>query len=305
MHQNNLRSIDLNLLKVLSEIERQGSVTGAAHALGLGQPAVSQSLARLRATLQDDLFVRGPNGMTPTPRMLELIGPMRTALDQIEDTLFGSQTFDPLATDTRFLVGATDYTAVMLGSRIMQILALEVPQANLSILRTDKFDAEKMLASGEVDIALGMFPKKGDWIKRRRLFSERHVCVFNPSLLTLPTRLSVEDYVAHDHLLISLDGSPSGFVDGILETLGHRRRVAITSPYFLQSAYILESLPLIATLPERFVRCCPSLSHMALRDLPFDVPSFDISAAWRGGDERNPRLAALIKVVLEAARQSD
>lgn len=302
MHESNLQSIDLNLLKVLSEIERQGNVTAAAKVLGLGQPAVSQALSRLRTTLKDDLFVRGPGGMLPTPRMEELIGPLRSALGQIEQTLFGPQAFDPSKTDTRFFVGASDYTAVLLAPKIMKVLAERMPHANLAISRADRSDTEMLLANGEIDIALGMFPETTKWIRRRRLFKERHICVFNQNLLTLPDLLSIRDYLSNDHLLVSLDGSPRGFVDGILEKLGHRRRVAVTTPFFLQSAYLLERLPLIATLPERFVLGCSILSKMSRRELPFDNPGFEISAAWRAGDERNSRSKALRETVLTAAK---
>lgn len=303
MHENNLNSIDLNLLKVLDEIERQGSVTQAAEALGLGQPAVSQALSRLRLTLNDDLFVRGPGGMVPTPRMVELTAPLRTALGQIEQTIFGQQSFDPTTANTRFVIGASDYAAALFTPKIMNVLAKSMPNANLSILRADKNDAERLLTNGEIDLALGLFTDKSEWIRYRTLFHERHICVFNPNVITLPDPLPIQDYAAQDHLLVSINGSPTGFVDRLLDRQGLTRRIAVTTPYFLQSAYLLEKLPLIATLPERFVLGCSSLSKMALRPLPLENPGFDVSAAWRKGDENNPRSIALKEVILEAAKK--
>ncbi|MEL7013664.1 MAG: LysR family transcriptional regulator [Pseudomonadota bacterium] len=300
MHEDNLRTVDLNLLKVLNEIERQGSVTAAAERLGLGQPAVSQALSRLRLTLKDDLFQRGPKGMTATPKMQVLIGPLRTALGQIEETLFGAQEFDPATTQTRFLVGASDYAAAILIPSMQRALAAQMPHATLSIRRADRSDAEKLLSNGDIDIALGLFPKTSDWIKTRRLYQERHVCVFNPSLLNLPDPLSLTDYVAQDHLLVSLDGSGRGFVDDILQQHGTERRVALTTPFFLQAPSLLEHLPLIATLPETFVRQSSVLSKMAIRTLPFESKGFAVSVAWRSGDDRNPRVSALCDLVLNA-----
>ncbi|MEM8837159.1 MAG: LysR substrate-binding domain-containing protein [Pseudomonadota bacterium] len=303
MLQNNITSIDLNLLKVLNEIEKRGSVTLAAEALGLGQPAVSQALARLRVTLNDDLFVRGPGGMVPTPRMAELTGPLRTALGQIEHSLFGHQSFDEAQTDTRFFIGASDYAASLFVPKIMKAMAERMPKAALSILRADKSDAERLLLNGEIDAALGLFTEKSEWIRYRHLYRERHVCVFNPDLLNLPDPLLIKDYAAYDHLLVSLNGSPSGFIDELLEKEGLTRRVALTTPYFLQCADLLEYLPLIATLPERFVRHSSSLSKMSVRHLPFDNAGFDVSVAWRKGDEKNPRSAALQDVVLKAVKE--
>ncbi len=302
MHENNLQSIDLNLLKVLNELERQGNVTAAARELGVGQPAVSQALSRLREALQDDLFVRGPGGMVPTARTQEIIGPLRTSLGQIEQSLFGPQDFDEGTTETRFFLGASDYAAALLVPKVMRLLTEKIPRADLALRRADKSNAMALLADGEIDIALGMFPKTSSWVRRRRLFEDRHVCVFNPRLLTLPDPLLLEDFLACEHMLVSLDGTPSGFVDDILQRSGHQRRVSVTTPYFLQSAYLLEQLPLIATLPERFVRACPRLSGMALRDLPVDGPGFSVSVAWRAGDERNPRTTALRDVVVAASR---
>ena len=301
MLKNNLNAIDLNLLKILSEIERQGSVTGAADVLGLGQPAVSQTLARLRATLKDDLFVRGPGGMVPTPKVQALIDPIRTALGQIEHSLFGSQSFDASTSDTRFVIGMSDYAAAIMTPRIIEVMGQRMPLASITIRRADRSDTEALLADGKIDMAIGMLPRTTEWIKRKRLYRERHICVFNGDLLSLRRSLSVEDYAAQDHLLVSLDGSPHGFVDTILDRQGLDRRIAITTPYFLQCAYLLERLPLVATLPERFVAGCPVLSKLEVRSLPFESPSFDVSAAWRAGEDRNPRLSHLKETVFAAA----
>ena len=282
MHQNNLANVDLNLLKVLDEIARQGSVTGAASALGLGQPAVSQALSRLRRTFKDDLFVRSPKGMAPTPKMAELIGPIRTALGQIEQTVFGAQNFDPDTTTDR--------------------MAHTLPKATLSLRSANRANAEDLLLNGDIDIALGLFRQKTNWIAQRRLYRENHICVYNADFLDLPQTLTVKDYVAHDHLLVSLDGSSQGFVDDILSKSGYTRRVVVTTPFFLQASFLLERLPLIATLPERFIQESSSLSQMETRKLPFETPGFYVSAAWRMGDERNPRIATLRDIVVEAAK---
>ncbi|MEO0372622.1 MAG: LysR substrate-binding domain-containing protein, partial [Pseudomonadota bacterium] len=217
-------------------------------------------------------------------------------------SLFGVQSFEPATSDTRFVIGATDYTAAILTPAIMQMMATRAPHATLSIRPADRSDAERLLADGEIDVALGMFPQTTQWIKRRRLYQDHHICVFNDRLVSLPKRLTMDAYVAQDHLLVSLDGTPNGFVDTILDRHGLTRRIAVTTPYFLQGGYLVEQLPVIATLPERFVRGCTILSKLTTRALPFEAPTFDVSLAWRAGDDRNPRLSALKNVVLEATR---
>jgi DNA-binding transcriptional LysR family regulator len=56
----------LTQLNAFVLVARLGSVTAAANALGVSEPAVSQALAALRVHLGDQLVSRGPAGMTLT-----------------------------------------------------------------------------------------------------------------------------------------------------------------------------------------------------------------------------------------------
>ena len=63
-----IETIDLNLLRLFDAIYNAGSVSRAAEALGLTQPAASHGLTRLRLLLGDALFTRSLGGVAPTPR---------------------------------------------------------------------------------------------------------------------------------------------------------------------------------------------------------------------------------------------
>ena len=54
-------------LRSFSEVARLGSVTAAAHALGVTEPAVSSAVGALRRELGDPLFVRSRTGIDLTP----------------------------------------------------------------------------------------------------------------------------------------------------------------------------------------------------------------------------------------------
>lgn len=60
--KNDIRTLDLNLLKALDALLDEGSVTRAAQRLSLTQPAVSGMLVRLRDYFDDPLFVRTSHG---------------------------------------------------------------------------------------------------------------------------------------------------------------------------------------------------------------------------------------------------
>jgi len=57
----------LTQLNAFVLVARLGSVTAAASALGVSEPAVSQALSALRQHLGDQLLTRGPSGMKLTP----------------------------------------------------------------------------------------------------------------------------------------------------------------------------------------------------------------------------------------------
>src|SRR5438309_7172146 len=109
----NLGAIDLNLLVVFDAIMMERSVTRAGQRLGLSQPAMSHALTRLRHMLRDELFVRSPNGMMPTPRAEQLAEPVRLALDGLQQSLEPIQFEPPKATRT-FHIAVDNYSAIVL-----------------------------------------------------------------------------------------------------------------------------------------------------------------------------------------------
>ena len=58
-----LKDIDLNLLVIFNQLLMEKKVSKVADNLGLGQPAVSNALARLRKQFGDELFLRTSAGM--------------------------------------------------------------------------------------------------------------------------------------------------------------------------------------------------------------------------------------------------
>jgi len=109
----NLRAIDLNLLVVFDAIYREANVTRAAKRVGLTQPATSNALTRLRGHLKDELFLRSPEGLRPTPRAEELAPRLRSLLKELEDML-EQQEFDPATAKRTIAIAAIDYFSIVI-----------------------------------------------------------------------------------------------------------------------------------------------------------------------------------------------
>ena len=103
-----LRKIDLVVFDALIE---ERSVRKAGLRIGLSQSATSHALGRLRVILEDELLVRTPSGMEPTPRALQLAAPLRLALQEIEATLVPDR-FDPATADREFTIAVETYETI-------------------------------------------------------------------------------------------------------------------------------------------------------------------------------------------------
>ena len=86
--------LNLNLLPIAFALYDERSVSRAARALGMSQPAVSMALRKLRAQFNDPLFIRSPNGVTPTPRAHALIKSSRPLVTRLQEDLLSEKTFD-------------------------------------------------------------------------------------------------------------------------------------------------------------------------------------------------------------------
>src|SRR5512134_812475 len=111
---------DLNLLVLFDAVLRHRSVSRAAEAVGLSQPAVSNGLRRLREHFHDRLFVRTAEGMVPTPAAEALGGTVSAALAQIRAGFARRGVFDPRAEQRTFTLIMTDIGEIVFLPRLLE-----------------------------------------------------------------------------------------------------------------------------------------------------------------------------------------
>jgi DNA-binding transcriptional LysR family regulator len=150
----NWGAFDLNLLIVFDAVMQERSVTRAGSRIGLSQPAMSHALNRLRYMLKDELFVRTPDGMAPTPRAETLAQPLRNALSEMQLALEPTA-FDPAASDRRFSLAVNNYAAVVLVPPLVAAVSAAAPAVRLDLRPSGTLDLVERLDRGDLDLTLG------------------------------------------------------------------------------------------------------------------------------------------------------
>jgi DNA-binding transcriptional LysR family regulator len=287
----NFRTLDLNLLRVFDEVMAERNLTRAARNLSITQPAVSNALRRLRDALGDELVSRAGAGVEPTPRALALWPTVRDALRQLQHTLAPGE-FDAGIADTTFLLAMADATAAELIPGLVQIVEKEAPAISLRVLPLTTRDPRRMLEQEEVDMAIGYFPAViaslaargqsgvGVAFETQRLYLGQYVCVMRRGHPLADAPLTLDDYCAARHLLVSFSGRPYGFIDQTLGAMGRERRIVVTVNQFFTAGRVVANSDLLTVLPRHFVTVTGIDDQLVLRDLPFDQPMVHVDAIW-------------------------
>jgi DNA-binding transcriptional LysR family regulator len=267
----NLRRLDLNLLVIFDALMAERNVTRAANRIGLSQPAVSNALSRLRHYLKDELFIRSPDGMRPTPRALELASEVHNALATLESAL-DPASFDPATAARSFTIDTTDYMASTVITPLMCRLAEEAPGIDVRLVPPSGRALER-LEAGETDFAIGAYGEVPERYGRVQLDDNVFVVVMRAGNALASGRFSLQRYAAAKHLLVTPRGDAVGFVDEELARAGLERRIALTVNQFSVAPAIIAKSDLIATLPKRVADFYTPLFNLAMRASPFGTPA--------------------------------
>lgn len=284
-----LHELDLNLLLVFDRLAQDGRVTRVAESLGLSQPAVSNALRRLRDALGDELFVRTPAGMAPTPYAQQLAGPVAQALQGLQGALNVQASFDPARSERCFTLAMTDVGELYFLPVLMDALAREAPGITLRCVPVADTGLREQMAAGRVDLALGSLPQLQGGFFQQALFRQRYVALMRAdhALASHPT-LSAARYREAAHVRVISAGTGHGQVDDALQRLGIMRRVQLTVPHYVALGQVLASTDLVATVPERLAERLAGPHNLVSRPLGLKLPGSTIAQLWHAHLHRDP-----------------
>jgi DNA-binding transcriptional LysR family regulator len=247
----NLRSMDLNLLVVFDAIFKEKNITKAGLKVGLSQPAVSNALTRLRGHLGDELFLRGKDSLRPTPRAIELSGPIQAMLIELEKVLEPA-VFVPKNARRVFKIATADYFSLKVAPKLIVHLETHAPGIDVRFLPS-ALDAIDLLDQGEIDIGVFGFKNPPERLGKRTLFKDTFSCMMAADNPLAQRELTLKRYASARHLVVSMNGDSFGPVDQLLAENGLARRVMMTINQFSVAPSIIETTDLIVTAPTKIL----------------------------------------------------
>ncbi|MEO7956165.1 MAG: LysR family transcriptional regulator [Fibrobacteria bacterium] len=304
---NDIVSLDLNLLRLLDTVLREGSATGAARRLHVTQSAVSNSLARLRQVFGDPLAVRDGRGLSPTPFARRLMPRLSAALAQVDAAVLGQLGFDAMTTRRRFTLACTDAHHFHDVPSVASRFAHAFPRAELRIVSPDFLESSDGLATGEIDAAL--LPRQGvpEGQPCEDLYQEGFAFVVRKGHPVAGKLLATETFnrLRHiDTLIVQGRGGIGHRVAGdAFARLGLVRDVALSVPSFGAAALAAAQSDLIAGIPERLAGIlCRILPLRKVRS-PWPAPSFPMTLTWNASTDADAGSRCFRAAVINALKR--
>ncbi|MCC8962550.1 LysR family transcriptional regulator [Bradyrhizobium sp. Pear76] len=297
------RTLDLNLLKVFEALMTEGSVTRAASALTMTQPAVSNALARLRDALGDPLFVRTASGIRPTQRAVALWQPIGDALEHVRHAL-DEDAFDPRRTEAEFSLSMSDYVSSLVMPRLINRFSEIAPSARIHTLPNTILEIGDRLEDNRVDCVLSVYVNEAQQppavIRSRSLWTVEYACMMRRDHpLANRKRLSTRSFLNAKHVDVSLAGKTLPTYDQFLASRGLSRNLVTTVNHYNAAYEIVRQSDLIAVLPRDLSAQSRHAPHLHAVPVPLPAPPRIVSLFWHQRNDTVPAQRWLRETLVE------
>ena len=261
---------------------------------------MAAALDLIRATFDDELFVRTGRGMRPTARALALAGPLRRALSEIEGMFEDREAFDPMTAQRTFVIAALDYTLITHLAPWISSLPETAPKLDI-VVRQLSPQTKRDLESGAVDLFVSPKLRSAAGVIWTHLADDDYGCLVDENHPV--RRLTLARYAKLDHVLVAPGERPGGVVDRALRRQGIARRVSVQVPSFSSVPPLLLGTQRISTIPYRVAEHFASRHPLRLLKPPLDLRPVSLYIGWHELHRKDPGHAWLRNQFIERARE--
>ena len=296
------KNFDFNLLKVLDVLITERNVTRAGEQLGRSQPTISNSLRRLRVLLNDDLLVRGVNGMVLTPRAETLRQPLREALASLEGGIFEEVAFDPAVATGVYRLSMPDRLTLAVVPPLLDRLQRLAPSMALQVLTADRQQALDLLDEDRIDLALGWLDEKPRHLDAEFLLDEDLYCVFRGGHPILKSKFNIKSVLSYPHLVVSATGRRIAIFDDLLSRHKLKRHALVAVSNFTAVPHMLARSNMIGVFTKLASEVFEQSFGLVKRRVPLDVGKIATNMVWHvrsNKDRKHVWLRQQIKAVYQ------
>lgn len=298
-----MRPQELNLLVVFDAIMTERSITRAADRLAMTQPAVSNAVGRMRVAWKDELFVKDGRNIQPTLHAQNLWSQIRDPLMDLSEAV-DPKAFVPSSAKRTFRIATTDIAVDLVWGPMRRIIEKQAPNINLHAIPYTIVNAEQVLEDAEVDLVIGASHMVSSTFRQEFLFSPDYVCVMRKEHPLAKANITLEEFAAADHLLVSLSGDTTGYTDEILLQHGLSRRIAVTVNHFSSVTQLVKESDLISVVPTGAVADAVVNGELAATMPPLEYAPQNVASIWHKRQDKDAGLIWLRKHIKDITSRS-
>ncbi|WP_053158538.1 LysR family transcriptional regulator [Pseudomonas protegens] len=294
-----LSRLDLNLFRVFEVVYQERNLTRAASVLHLSQSAISHALARLRAQLDDPLFVREGYGVAPTPLAKQLAPGIQDALSGLRRSLNPAQAFDPLRDRRRFTLNMPEQLEPVILPLILAHLNRVAPHLEVRSTSVHWADLKLEMIAGRIDLAIELSRLTDP---QQQLLLQDSFCVMaGPGF---SGELTVERYLAAEHVAVTSRRRGICVEDLALGHLGVVRRIRQHCQHFLTAAQLVAQGDGLLTLTRNNAQLINAGLGNRILDMPLTLPEVCLNLYWSKQVQNESANRWLREQLLELAGRS-
>lgn len=252
------------------------------------QPAVSQTIGKLRIYFNDQLFIRTGRGTRPTERATAMLEAVEEVLQIIRERIDSCAVFDPAISDRVFTFISTDFGAAVFLPALTAELQRSAPGVRVRPVAANTQTMKAQLESGEVDLAVGGFNDLIAGFHVRRLYVDSFVCLAGTRFNVPAGQLSRSQFQAASHVIVT--PLPPGYerVERVVREQVPATRILLEVPSFLSLLVLLRESDLLCIVPKRVGSAMARMAGLSVYPVPFAIPKLEVSQFWHARVHNDP-----------------
>jgi DNA-binding transcriptional LysR family regulator len=257
----------------------------------------------MRKRTGDALFVPSSAGFYPTPYGERLSMAARDALNILLDGLASNEVFDPAHTTRRFTIYLSDVGQMVFLPKLLAFMGREVPYASLRVSPIPLEQPGALLASGEVDLAVGFFSNLTTGFRQSTLFRERYVCVVRADHPNFRDGMSAEGFARSPRALADASGMAHAVVEAELKRQGLMATPRLTVPQFMVLPLVIANSDFLVIMPSRLAKAFAQLVSIRILRPPVMLKPYDIKIYWHDRFHQDPANRWFRRVLVDLFRE--